>query len=77
VKAILAVTAGGDRYRLGHYGAITKVSRGNVAGKGMLRSASRKSHRRRNGRYSLSPPAFFRKHRQRDLAGRRGNPPLL
>ena len=25
VKAILAVAAGGKRYRLGHYGAITKV----------------------------------------------------
>ena len=30
VKAILAVAAGGERYRLGHYGAITKVPRGNV-----------------------------------------------
>ena len=41
MKAILAVTAGGERYRLGHYGAITKVPRGNFAGTGMLLSASR------------------------------------
>jgi hypothetical protein len=34
VRAILAVTAGGERYRLGDYGAITKVRRENVAAKG-------------------------------------------
>jgi hypothetical protein len=67
VKAILAVTAGGERYRLGHYGAITKVPRGNVAGKGMLRSANRESYRRRNGRHSL-PICLCRKHRYRDSA---------
>ncbi len=44
VKAILAVTSGGERYRLGHYGAITKVPGGNVAGKGMLLSARAASH---------------------------------
>ena len=34
VKAILAVAAGGERYRLGHYGAITKVPRGTLQAKG-------------------------------------------
>jgi hypothetical protein len=41
---ILAAAAAGERYRLGHYGAITKVPRGNVAGKGMLLSLRAASH---------------------------------
>jgi hypothetical protein len=73
VKAILAVTSGGERYRLGHYGAITKVPGGNVAGKGMLLSARAASHIDEGTEgTAVSHPAFFRKHRHRGLAGRRG-----
>jgi hypothetical protein len=45
VKAILAVAAGGERYRPGHYGAITKVrARGNVTGHGNLAIYVAESH---------------------------------
>jgi hypothetical protein len=71
VKAILAVTAGGERYRLGDYGAITKVPRGNLEGKGMFLPASG-SHIEGAEGAAVSHPAFFRKHRHRDSAARRG-----
>lgn len=59
VKAILAVAAEGERYRLGHYGAITKVrARGNVTGNGNLTILVAENHEGRNTKRSffLSPP---------------------
>src|SRR5216684_5058447 len=48
---MLAVAADGERYRVGHYGAITKVPRGNLAKNGDLVVArTRESHRGRSGR---------------------------
>lgn len=60
VKVILAVTADGKRYRLGHYGAITKVPRGNVADKEMLLSPQAASHIAKE-RKAQPFPSFFRK----------------
>jgi hypothetical protein len=64
VKAILAVTAGGERYRLGDYGAITKVRRENVEGNGMFLPASR-TMVGRQGRLEagarICPPCPWRK----------------
>ena len=59
VKAILAVAAGGERYRPGHYGAITKVrARGNVTGNGNLTILVAENHEGSNTKRSflLSPP---------------------
>ena len=56
MKAILAVAAGGERYRPGHYGAITKVrARGNVTENGNL-TRCRESRGRTAKHSFLSPP---------------------
>lgn len=60
VRAMLAVAADGERYRVGHYGAITKVPRGNVVKKWRFRRSHRESHRGRSGRRSFSLPPFSR-----------------
>ena len=59
VKAILAFAATGDRYRLGHYGAITKVrARGNVTGNGNLTILVAESHEAETQSVAFSLGAF-------------------
>ena len=73
MKAILAVTAGGERYRLGHYGAITKVPRGNFAGKGMLLSASRGVTSTKERKAQPFPIRFFQEAILRRFGCREGS----
>jgi hypothetical protein len=71
VKAILAVAADGERYRPGHYGAITKVrARGNVTGNGNLTILVAESHEAEMQSVAFSLAAFSGSRFCGDLAAR-------